>query len=539
MLENQDSSNIILNDRIKQYKELIEKLDEGIVIVDENENFVFVNPAAYKLLSISVDTDITDINLKDFLTESSWDKLKEQTANRKKGISSTYELELITEDEERITVLVSASPREELGEYKGSFVVFQDITEKKKAEKEKLNENIKKMEAITRTAQDAIILMDYNGNISYWNRAAENIFGYQKNEVLGEDLHELLAPEKYYNEHKQNFHRFQESGEGFAIGKTLELEAIKKDGSLIDIELSLSALEIQGEWQSAGIIRDITERKKNEEILNEYNVKLENKNKELDSLYMKLDEEINKALKLHERTLPSNLPAFNIFNIFNYYQPASRLGGDFYDLKKLDDQMVLYVSDVTGHGLDAAMLSHFIKTTINSYLTFNSQKKLNSGDIVEFLATQFFQENYPEDYFICIFLFVLDLGEGSLEYTGMGFQDKPILITSNNFFELVSKSLPITNTVPFDFLNFTSNKINFSRGDKLLVNTDGITEIYNGQKYYQKRFKNLVKNNSKKAADKLGQILIDDLYEFNNYSFEVKDDITLLIIEQNDDKVIL
>ena len=532
MIDNSDLSNNILTDRIKQYKELIEKLDEGIVIVDEYENFIFANPAAYKLLSIPVDKDISDIHLKDFLNESSFEKVKQQTANRKKGISSTYELELIREDGETRTVLVSASPREDLGEYKGSFVVFQDITEKKEAEQERLNENIKRMEAITRTAQDAIILMDHNGNISYWNPAAEKIFGYSKDEVLGENLHKLLAPEKYYNEHIQNFHRFQKSGEGFAIGKTLELEAIKKDGSLIDIELSLSALEIQGEWHSAGIIRDITERKKNELRLSEYNKKLKSKNKELDSLYMKLDEEINKALKLHERTLPKNLPNFNGFKIFNYYQPAARLGGDFYDLKKHNDQVVFYVSDVTGHGLDAAMLSHFIKTTINNYLTFNSHEKLNSSDIVKFLAAQFFQENYPEDYFICIFLFVLDLDEGLLNYTGMGFQDKPILIDSNKSIELISRNLPITNTVSFDYFDFTSNEMQFSPGDKLLVNTDGITEVYNGKKYYQKRFINLVNNNADLPAEKLGQRLIDDLYEFNNNSFEVKDDITLLIIEQ-------
>ncbi|HEV58016.1 MAG TPA: DUF3365 domain-containing protein [Phycisphaerales bacterium] len=121
------------------------------------------------------------------------------------------------------------------------------------------------LRAITESAQDAIITIDNLGAVTFWNPAAEAIFGYTAGEVLGENLHGLLAPHRYLEPHRKAFSVFQKTGHGAAVGKTLELEARHKDGHEICVALSLSAVRIAEEWHAVGIVRDITEKKRAEE----------------------------------------------------------------------------------------------------------------------------------------------------------------------------------------------------------------------------------------------------------------------------------
>ena len=125
----------------------------------------------------------------------------------------------------------------------------------------KLSENEKRFTAIAESAQDAIVMVDHNGRILFWNKRAEDMFGYPKGEVMGQDLHELLAPPEYKTLFKEAFPKFRQTGKGKAIGRTLELTAVRKDGTEFPIELSLSSIEVNGKWGAVGIIRDITERK--------------------------------------------------------------------------------------------------------------------------------------------------------------------------------------------------------------------------------------------------------------------------------------
>ena len=116
-----------------------------------------------------------------------------------------------------------------------------------------------RLRCITDTAHDAILMMNPQGEITYWNPAATAILGYSAEEALGQNLHRLLAPEVHLRQHHAAFPEFRRSGRGKAIGKTLELPAISKYGQEITVELSLSAVALQDGWNAVGIIRDITE----------------------------------------------------------------------------------------------------------------------------------------------------------------------------------------------------------------------------------------------------------------------------------------
>lgn len=130
-----------------------------------------------------------------------------------------------------------------------------------------INENEVKLRAITDAAQDAILTMDSNGLISFWNPAAERILGYSKEEAIGQNLHELIMPSRFAEEHYKAFPVFQKTGKGNAVGKTLDLNAKCKDGREISIQLSLSAINMNNSWHAVGIIRDTTEQKESETAL--------------------------------------------------------------------------------------------------------------------------------------------------------------------------------------------------------------------------------------------------------------------------------
>jgi len=120
--------------------------------------------------------------------------------------------------------------------------------------------------AITSTANDAIVMMDDRLCVSFWNPAAQRMFGYSSGEVLGRDLHQLLAPSSYFPRYSKGLSIFRESGEGEFIGKTIELTAHDKEGEEFPVEISLSKLKIKGKWHALAIMRDITERVNSENI---------------------------------------------------------------------------------------------------------------------------------------------------------------------------------------------------------------------------------------------------------------------------------
>jgi hypothetical protein len=153
--------------------------------------------------------------------------------------------------------------------------IISDITEKKEIEIA-LKESEKKFKAITHSAQDAIVLINSKGNVTFWNKAAEKTFMYKESEILNKNFHNIIVPKKYINQHNKAFANFIKTGEGNAVNNTIELSAIRKDGVEIPVELSISAIKLHKTWHAVGILRDITERKIHELKLKENEERFKN-----------------------------------------------------------------------------------------------------------------------------------------------------------------------------------------------------------------------------------------------------------------------
>lgn len=116
------------------------------------------------------------------------------------------------------------------------------------------------------SARDAIITTDDQALISGWNDAAQHLFQYSEQEALGQPLHQLIAPLRYRDDAARGFARFHETGEGAVIGRTIEITALRKDGSEFPVELSVSSITLNKRRHAMGIVRDITERKQAEKL---------------------------------------------------------------------------------------------------------------------------------------------------------------------------------------------------------------------------------------------------------------------------------
>ncbi|QWR77813.1 hybrid sensor histidine kinase/response regulator [Candidatus Magnetomonas plexicatena] len=157
---------------------------------------------------------------------------------------------------------------------KVNALLEREIYERSEAE-ETLKESEETLKKITSSASDAIIMIDNSGCTTFWSTGAEKIFGYKSEEVMNKDIHKLIAHHDFFESYTKAFPEFAATGHGNAIGKTVELMAVKKDGTVFPVELSLSAVRIKGAWNAVGIVRDITTRKSNEDNLRKLSAAVE------------------------------------------------------------------------------------------------------------------------------------------------------------------------------------------------------------------------------------------------------------------------
>jgi len=121
------------------------------------------------------------------------------------------------------------------------------------------------LKSIINASLDAIVCADEEGKIILWNPAAEAMSGYTEDEAIGQPLTMLLCEEDRAA-HLAGIRRFMETGEGRLIGRVTETMGLRKDGTTFPKEMSLSAEKMEGKWIFTAILRDISERRKAEEI---------------------------------------------------------------------------------------------------------------------------------------------------------------------------------------------------------------------------------------------------------------------------------
>jgi PAS domain S-box-containing protein len=251
--------------------------------------------------------------------------------------------------------------------------IIRDISERKLAEQ--LKEAVEvKFRFITETANDAIISANEEGFINFWNQTAEKIFGYTENEVLGLPL-TIIIPDKYKAHHEKGIKRVANGGPHHVIGQTVELEGLHKTGRIIPIELSLSTWMSMNKRHFCGIIRDISERKKNEEALKNQRLHLKQKAGEL----KKLNKEVaskNEQLQALSNKLAKYLSRQVYTSIFEGKRDVK--------IESYRKKLTVFFSDIHGFTeLTDRVESEVLTNVLNRYLNEMSKIAIDHGGTID------------------------------------------------------------------------------------------------------------------------------------------------------------
>ena len=147
-----------------------------------------------------------------------------------------------------------------------SFGTVHDITARKVIARDLLAEQAK-LRAMAEATYDPLIMIDSTDTILFWSPAAERAFGWTQAEAVGQKMHPLITPHEYLEPAQEGLRRFAKTGVGPVLDSIMEFPAIRKNGDLFPVERSVSAFQVEGVNYAVGMLRDVTERKRNEEKL--------------------------------------------------------------------------------------------------------------------------------------------------------------------------------------------------------------------------------------------------------------------------------
>ncbi|QLA18710.1 sensor domain-containing diguanylate cyclase [Desulfolutivibrio sulfoxidireducens] len=124
-----------------------------------------------------------------------------------------------------------------------------------------------KFRAMSEASRDALVMIDDQARVAFWNRSAENMFGLSREKMLGRLLHDVVAQPEDLDKVRAGFPGFADKGRGKVVDTITEVTARRGDGGLFPVELSVAAFRHEGRWWAVGAARDVSERKRTEELL--------------------------------------------------------------------------------------------------------------------------------------------------------------------------------------------------------------------------------------------------------------------------------
>ncbi|MFH1196453.1 MAG: PAS domain S-box protein [bacterium] len=308
--EQRNKAEKLLLESEAKYRRIVDTATEGIWLLGEDTLTKFVNNRMAEMLGYSCE-EIEGRPVTDFMFEEDVPDHLRKMENRRQGISENYERRFYRKDNQTVWTHVSGTPVLDDGNhFKGAIAMFTDITERKLseekinsfiedeklrneelilknielkkariatlniiedlsleiAERQQAEQRIAQLAAIVEYSDDAIIGKDLDGNITSWNKGAENIYGYSQEEIIGQPV-SIIIPEPYQDEINLIYKRIKQ-GEHIKHFETMRL---KKNGILFNVSLTISPVyNSDGEIIGISIIgRDITERKQAEQKIKE------------------------------------------------------------------------------------------------------------------------------------------------------------------------------------------------------------------------------------------------------------------------------
>jgi PAS domain S-box-containing protein len=247
-----------------RYRQLLE-LSFDAILVHQDGIITSVNRAGVALLGANQRADLVGRSVLDFVHSDSRGTFGGPQVRDSAQPATAFEAKLLRQDGTVFDAEVAVDSILEQGQ-KSCLVVARDIAARKVAEAAQ-RENQARNSAMLESAPDAIVTIDQEGKIFGWNPAAEKLFGYRRAAVLGKEMAGLIIPPALREGHRKGLGRYLASGATSVLGRRTEMTALRADGTVFPVEVSIARIAHDGPPIFTIFIRDITERKHVEDQL--------------------------------------------------------------------------------------------------------------------------------------------------------------------------------------------------------------------------------------------------------------------------------
>ncbi len=239
-----------------------------------------------------------------------------------------------------------------------------------------------------------------------------------------------------------------------------------------------------------------------------------------------LAEELELAVEVQRRLLPSHPPALEKFELAGQTFPARALGGDYYDYIELPNgHLGLVIADVSGKGVPAALFMPSVRIAIRSegittMKVEDATKRINN----------LIYELTDEERFVSLFYGIVDTQSCALHYTNAGHLPPLLFTVSSSEAQWLEPGGPVLGLFPN--ASFESASVELHPGDLLLLYTDGVIEAHNqvGEEYSRERLLSVVKSHHSKTAQEVLAATYASVIEFTGTNI-LEDDLTVLVLK--------
>lgn len=320
----------------------------------------------------------------------------------------------------------------------------------------------------TNTANEGITIsaMDQPDRpLIFINDGFERLTGYSKEDVVGKNCR-FLQGEETDQAPIEELRRAIRSGEQ----TTVELLNYKKDGTPFWNRLSITPLKDQNGMTThyVGVQSDITE-------LRETQRKLKAANEELELFQKRINFELDEARRVQNFILPTTHPSTSQIQFASLFEPVDQIGGDFFDIIDLGDgRYGVLIADVTGHGVPAALL-----TFMTSFAFKNIAIQSDSTAHVVGVTNEKLYDKMPRGSFITMFYAIYDANDKTLNFTQAGHPEGFVVRPGTKEVISLKSESPLVGAFSSKSVNYTEAKIQLQVGDKFLLYTDAILELWN------------------------------------------------------------
>lgn len=257
---------------------------------------------------------------------------------------------------------------------------------------------------------------------------------------------------------------------------------------------------------------------------------------EIQAVNKKIMEDLEYAKTIQQSLLPQK--SLNIFDtkFISEYIPCEKLSGDFYNIHALDEEnLAMYIADVSGHGVSAAVMTVFADRIIKSTNAFQPKRHIISpSKKLTSLYNEFNRSDFPSEMHIVIFEAVYNIKTNVLSYCSGGMNVVPILVRKNGDTEFLDKSVgfPICKFGEFYNPKYENAYINLNSGDRIIFYTDGLVEYFKDNTLLKEEtIISIMKENRYKDISILNERILLEIRKNTRAGYIHDDDITYFILE--------